>query len=816
MRMKKIGAVLAGSALLGATFAGMSSATELDVPDSDFYIDETTGLNNCLIVVGSSAAAADVVSASYIAAEIGTMAYTEEVSENWIEPGATYSADSAYQFEELVDNYFSGGDAAVEGAAYEGEFDDFTDSFSDPESWVTLPYACSSYDHLEWDDIAIVDASTSTDEPMWDYDLYVDPRTGMSSDLGYSTSSSDDGNFLVDTGCSFETITADFSLRDIECSSEFCTACLAACDQSYDGDLEECQTYPNIYQRHYWGVPSTYYVEGENDYCDPVGGISYRTVVDGYQGGVGSIEWVSVVVPSDSDDVKTTEDSIYSTTTPCSEAYLVCNESSPQAVDLYCDPCEVYFLGETYDALNFGTDVQGYDYMFYGTPEWYVEEKLAVGESKEYNGWELTINDLGIYENKAYVTITGPDGVAYDYVVVIDQYTSQSTSAGDGDVDVDGTCDSSGDNEENDTIAFVQGTFEAYDLCGENEYGYIDYGFYESDDESCSFTTYYPDGEVVFAVKFVKTMIGASGNYIIEYHAYDLADYGVLKEQIYSGACETPIDPAISADGLDWYFDIVPDNGILYADDDGDLSMDADEIIDLDNTVDLYAQGNSSFDISDSLTIYSDNTITLADVAGDEDMEEYFANYYLTNADGDFVDESGSVLGTSDYLVPICVPMLELWLATPVELAGLCEDELIVELEDCEGNNYFTLVVEDQDHTDYSIDTSITVSRDVLDSTDTIRTYVDLDSTMLVKLDENIDATLKESYNLILVGGPVANTIVADLVDLGETTMEMWETSDGDVVILEDVFAVGKDVLIVAGADREKTASAAISLIDAL
>ena len=70
--------------------------------------------------------------------------------------------------------------------------------------------------------------------------------------------------------------------------------------------------------------------------------------------------------------------------------------------------------------------------------------------------------------------------------------------------------------------------------------------------------------------------------------------------------------------------------------------------------------------------------------------------------------------------------------------------------------------------------------------------------------------------NLILVGGPVANTIVSELVDLGETTMEMWETSEGDVVLIEDVYSIGHDVLIVAGADRDKTESAAVDLIDSL
>jgi S-layer protein (TIGR01564 family) len=75
MKLKRVGAVLAGAALLGATLAGAVAGTTMDAPDRGFFIDETTGLNNCLIVVGSSAAAADVVAAAFVSAKIGSMAF---------------------------------------------------------------------------------------------------------------------------------------------------------------------------------------------------------------------------------------------------------------------------------------------------------------------------------------------------------------------------------------------------------------------------------------------------------------------------------------------------------------------------------------------------------------------------------------------------------------------------------------------------------------------------------------------------------------------------------------------------------------------
>jgi len=158
---------------------------------------------------------------------------------------------------------------------------------------------------------------------------------------------------------------------------------------------------------------------------------------------------------------------------PASEAYGVCEENEPQGVDLYCEPCDVYFLGQHYNALSFGTDEDGYDYMYYGTPEWYVEEKVKVGEtSQEYGeGWTITVNDLGIYENKAHVTITNPDGESFDYLVVIDTYTSQVPSPGEGDP-MDGGWSGAMEqeytgNEENDCLIFMEDTFSLYSLCGE-------------------------------------------------------------------------------------------------------------------------------------------------------------------------------------------------------------------------------------------------------------------------------------------------------------------------------------------------------------
>jgi hypothetical protein len=736
MKLKTIGAVLAGTALVGATVAGaVAAAEDTNVPDRDFFIDPADGMNNSLIVVGSDAAAADVVSAAYVSSKIGQMAYYEEVTENY------ETAYAVYDDEWEVDNYLANG-------TDDGDFVDYVDTTLSADSWVVLPYICG-------------------ETPSWDFDVYFDAWTTMTSGE----------NFFVDTGCSYESLTVDFSIRDVECSADMCIGCMAGCDQisNMDGDilLNDCQTYPNVYPRQYWGSPSG----ADRDDCDPIGGIQYRSIVNGFN--------------RENSEVDPTYLTWWGVVGPASEAYGVCTENEPVPVDLYCSACDVYFLGKHYDALSFGTDEDGYDYMYYGTPEWYVEEKVKVGEtSQEYGeGWTVTVNDLGIYENKAHVTITNPDGESFDYLTVIDTYTSQVPSSGEGDYNDGGIEQDSDANEENDCLIFKEDTFNIYSLCGAEEEGTMEI-----------------DGEAVFAVDFTKTMIGAAGTYVIEYDAYALKDYGVLREQIYPGACEADIDPAIQVGDLEWFFDIIPNNGV--------------QDVDLDNDVALWNESNPNYDACDDLSIYA----PLEEVQEDFFMFDQDADtdFTLLPAYAPMYDASEPYdIGdtTEDWVVdlePLCAPMLELWLATPVELAGLCDEELSITLEDCDGNNYFTLNVTDAIHTDYQIDGEIEISRTEMVGETVTTHYVDLEPEALVKLDENITTEMKQEYNLVLIGGPVANSIVQELVDLGKTTFEKWDTSEGDLELIEDAFADGKGVLIVAGKDRDATTTAALDLVNAL
>jgi len=94
MKLRTIGAVLAGAAMIGATVAGAAAAA--DVPAKSWWIDPATGQPNVAIVVGAQANASDVVSASLIAAAVGNMATVEETAS--VPKTASATFDYVYQF----------------------------------------------------------------------------------------------------------------------------------------------------------------------------------------------------------------------------------------------------------------------------------------------------------------------------------------------------------------------------------------------------------------------------------------------------------------------------------------------------------------------------------------------------------------------------------------------------------------------------------------------------------------------------------------------------------------------------------------------
>jgi S-layer protein (TIGR01564 family) len=82
-------------------------------------------------------------------------------------------------------------------------------------------------------------------------------------------------------------------------------------------------------------------------------------------------------------------------------------------------------------------------------------------------------------------------------------------------------------------------------------------------------------------------------------------------------------------------------------------------------------------------------------------------------------------------------------------------------------------------------------------------------------LDIVDEATADKDMNLVLIGGPVANTLTAELVTNGKSTVD-WYASEGDIEVISSAFKTTKYAIIVAGKNREATKAAADALAAAL
>lgn len=93
----------------------------------------------------------------------------------------------------------------------------------------------------------------------------------------------------------------------------------------------------------------------------------------------------------------------------------------------------------------------------------------------------------------------------------------------------------------------------------------------------------------------------------------------------------------------------------------------------------------------------------------------------------------------------------------------------------------------------------------------------DLPSTGISKTDADVTSADKSGKNLILVGGPVVNSLVQELATAGKTpTVTEWRTDLVDTAIVQqvdDAFTTGKMALVVAGYAKANTKEASLAIM---
>ena len=252
----------------------------------------------------------------------------------------------------------------------------------------------------------------------------------------------------------------------------------------------------------------------------------------------------------------------------------------------------------------------------------------------------------------------------------------------------------------------------------------------------------------------------------------------------------------------------------------------------------------------DTDTIYvSDNqTAGLAFMNDDGDIQQIAVETFnITYEDSVYVvDVNSSVYGNITITEPVTGKVINVVATTSFDRLGTLDGEAqsgditydganMAGKEDDVRTTYGTIIVDAENNADADVvvievpadEVKATVTVSGTGSTVTTAAAVEggytpaaLPATGIAKLDS--DAEAAKTGNLILVGGPAVNSIVAELAAAGKTrTAAEWRTeTDGvrdyaDSALIEavdDAFTTGKTALVVAGYGADDTGNAAYVL----
>ena len=789
MRLKKIGAVLAGAALLGATLAG---AAAQDVPPTEFFIDPETGEPNVVIVVGGSAAAMDVVSATMLAAKIGTMTFTEETAE------VTFT-DTAIAVHEDVNPILR---------------------ICNTGNWIGSPPAINA--NLWGLGYPTVDVPDAVPYNGWDNNL-----TPINYTLGALWYFDDYDNVYWGNGDqhfqpweTHEEIQIRFddfynTQDDMFLEYADCRACL------YGGDIDLYNmwddTLTNLWA--WYAIPGLIY-RADNIFVPP----SIRVEMQ-YNHPLGT-----QIVGLDYERIR----AFY-----VPEPWLVYYGMLPQFKLFHT----IYFVVDAGACLdmNFRTGALGAlfntPYLVVGDANYEPQIYLYKHEPMDFGPYTVELMDADVDHNKAWFEVSMEGEVIESFWMVLDPMHGFSPNIQQmGPTQGYWALDYDGDLIPDYYNKWIVGRAEK-DVWGDYQWKY----YVDNRGDAWGLFTV-----TDFVLDGVKVFIGAQGTIGIEIKVYWLEN----KKFFYNHLCCDPwvteannyqmfLDAYESGwdaydvngwylyqppgtgmwpqAGLNWW-NLQVGNGMFIGDgfldnNDGHIGYEWPTIQSHWPTFyfpeqdDLDRDGDTTNDcrlcdgtpVFDCIDLYDIEDPVLWMGAGEPIVEINLALCDKMCAPG--CEYKWPIPGPyprdPPYFTIEVVDVLfgsgPLWFGGPVANGMLCE------CPDFDGLFYDTIMEEIQT-TEY-----------------TTVTPADIDETGIVMLDTELDfAGWKAvcAYNLILIGGPVANIIVKQLADEGISAVD-WATSPGEWEFIEAPYG-DCDCLIIAGADRDATRAAAQDLIDML
>ena len=801
MRIKMLGAALTGALMLGATLAGAASAAT--VPPKSFFIDPITGEPDVVIAVGATANASDVVSASIIAAAVGNMATVEETKTVTRSASATfdYMMDYNYTYDKHKQiAYYNASCTTLAGANAKW--------FVDYELYSSMFWETASGDGVKGEkEINGYDISVAIVMPK-------EIRNPIQNDvvarelntLWFSNSPKDwDANDRIYKGSAtsgagtgkYWLVTTDVNDSPTDGIIAKPTVVTYA-GGSYDNGNGSWDLEYAFFTTRAWVNVSD----------DPKVGLKFdqTTDCDYIFGGTGTAmeahEEIQVIL----DDIETIPDGIVDMRGDRGSASGIVYRTAEIRYPLlengqnicgisHCDGMidfetavkgrlnEIKFLGKYYTPLFAGAtysideNVNLGAYFAYGKPYAEKEKIMKVGDSYSFHGWTINLSDVNIYENKAFITVAGPELTSpFSFIMVMDSLGLCGPCCPDCAIYGGGGAFTSNPTHRNEYDPYTVKISKTKEVDG-RAYTLFNY--------------------IPFMLDGIKTFVGADGTYLAEFNIYAVEDFGWFEDK---GCCDpfvtTPNDYGLAITG-GW---------------------------------------RKVVNVTDADTGYDGPVVTVTDEKG-----QVVGSW----APWEFVDNT---LDEARYILwqpaPACAPCPDANFDT-LELQ-LCDN---IDIPDCETaftvngpENYFSVTISDVDFgkanktlnkeslndsikvyggaaNSDSTDTDgakITINQTTIDTAQSI-TYtknVNIDPIELIKLDIEIN-TASLQKNLILIGGPVYNSIVSDLGNMGASTVD-WTSSPGEWEWIADPFGRGYDALIVAGANREETRLAAQQLVSQL
>ena len=823
MKLRTIGAVLAGAAMIGATVAGAAAAAQ--APAKSWFIDPATGQPNVTVVVGAQANASDVVSASIIAAAVGNMATVEETASTTKTASVKWEKVGEYNYSRTPFSYtYQSGDCGTNRVATW-----YTDwALYSSQYWET---AENNWPHKDYDVYVALAMPSDVRNPagsvvakglstLW---FSNSPKDWDSKDRVYKftvlTASGNQNKYHLETLVRPDALTAPIVKTSAQLGGNYAGGSYDDGDGAWDFNTYGFMTTKAWVDVNSDGVWAPTGVGAQCDYLFGGTGTAMEAheeiqliVGDKYESDPG---------PNGIADFLGDKGSVSGIVYRTAEIRYPLLENSQNICGI--NKCwgmidfmtakagylnEIKFLGKMYKPMFSGATwtntVDGMEYylggyFMYGRPYAEAEKIMKVGDVYTFHGWTVTLNDVNIYENKAYITVAGPALTApFTFIMVMDSLGACTTCCPECATYGGGGSFTSNPTRRNEYDPYVK-----YTTVTKEKSGY-----------SYDFFRY-----VNFMLDGIKTFVGADGTYLAEFNLYAIEDYGYLEDK---GCCDpfvtTPNDYGLAITG-GWR---------------RVLGVANPEIIEDDV---VYAEGN--------WIAWEEANATTND---EFELEEYVLWKPVPKCVG--------------YCPDANFDTLELQLCDTINIPN-CETTYTVNGPE----NYFTVEVVDVDYgrfnkgADFELPVAATSTiygdqKDPQDGAagalnligatftgwgypayvgqaitsapdkdgiylrinmstkgDTIKytANVKIDPVELIKLDIEVN-TATNTRNLVLVGGPVYNSIVKDLVDMGASTVD-WATSAGEWEWIADPMAKGYDVLIVAGANREETRMAAEDLV---